>query len=40
MGRFTPAVVWLAGVALVAVASEPDKKTAVSKALETFAGGG
>jgi uncharacterized protein (TIGR03067 family) len=38
MGRFAPAVVCLAGVALVAVAGEPDKKAATAKALETFAG--
>ena len=37
MGEFT-LFVWLAGTVLVAVAGEPDKPAAVSKALEAFTG--
>ena len=38
MGSFTPVVGWLAGVALVAVAGEPDTTAAAAKALGAFAG--
>ncbi len=38
MGRVTLVVGWLAGVALVAAAGEPDTKAAAGKALEAFAG--
>ena len=41
MGRFHLGLVWFASIAIVAAAGEPkaaDKKEAVAKALETFAG--